>query len=1027
MRPCRLTLEGLSCFKDKQEIDLAPLELFAICGPTGAGKSTLLDAVTFALYGEVPRVTTQNRSEMISASRDRVSVVLEFEVGTDRYRIARTLRRSGAHNVRLEKHDGSDFTVNVADQVRSASEKVVAILGLDAAAFMQAVVLPQGDFARFLKAQPRERRNMLRSLLRLDVYEWMRKQAQSFADGKKNSVDSTRRLLGEEYADVSDEALGGLQERHKALCESLETLRTIRADGDQRLVALRVQHSQSAELSKKEAEKALLQAASATIAQIRQQLAAARRATPVVSFLEEAKRADDAVATAAEQLEAAKKQEEAAQAVDEATATALKAAEKDAEAIPTLRRRITALDQVVGRLPEARGLEKAIAEQTKDIESLAKEALKIDADVKAAVASQEEHIAASKSSQNALKASGYDPAFDAIVEGVRERAFELGAIRRSTAEAKVHLLTREKELEELRKELTPLQTAARTLEAKVEKRRTTLQRAERALHQAHGLDAANYLRNLIKPGGTCPVCEQTVASPPLANSAPEVEAAKERVAAENELLRAAEDKAREAQIALTRGEARVVADEKTLIGLKDRYAEMETSVGSASASLRDSLAHYAPPNELLVEAWIAAAVTSVAEKRKTHVKAKEALDKSERALETAKTRESGSLERLAEKRSALRRTEQELELKRSRLTTLRREISEVTESADPGAEAKGLADRVEAIERAFRTTSADAAEAKSRIASAKAALKLRAEAATKADDEAEIRKSRRDQEIARAGFTDEVAVRAAVLDGATTDQLSDRINEHDRNTHAVHQQITALQHQLGDVRISDEELAAAEQAARDLNNEVETQYGHQKAVGDQVERLKERLARAKKMRAQLTSDERGLRIYSQLSADLRSDKFQAYILEEAFTELVQGASARLLSMTGDRYSLLFQAGEILVADNDNAGETRISDTLSGGETFLTSLALALELSDQVQRAAGAVRLDSLFIDEGFGTLDPHTLAVVSETIQNLRVGGRMVGIITHIPELRDEFSQQIVVSKHQGYSSVEVLGVDGSA
>ena len=170
----------------------------------------------------------------------------------------------------------------------------------------------------------------------------------------------------------------------------------------------------------------------------------------------------------------------------------------------------------------------------------------------------------------------------------------------------------------------------------------------------------------------------------------------------------------------------------------------------------------------------------------------------------------------------------------------------------------------------------------------------------------------------------------------------------------------------------------------------------------------------------LAQDEEGYRLYNHLAADLRSDKFQAYVLEEAFTELVRGASTRLLALTRERYSLEFAEDQIVVVDHDNAGETRISDTLSGGETFLTSLSLALELSEQVQRAAGAVNLDSLFIDEGFGTLDPDTLAVVSETIQSLQVGGRMVGIITHIPELRDEFSQQILVTKHEGYSTVEV-------
>src|SRR4030095_15333194 len=102
--------------------------------PTGAGKSTLLDAIIFALYGEIPRVDVYNRTEMISAARERVSVVLDFEVGPRLYRIARTLRRNGVHMVRLEERDGNDSFKNLADQVRAAREQVIQILGLEAAA-----------------------------------------------------------------------------------------------------------------------------------------------------------------------------------------------------------------------------------------------------------------------------------------------------------------------------------------------------------------------------------------------------------------------------------------------------------------------------------------------------------------------------------------------------------------------------------------------------------------------------------------------------------------------------------------------------------------------------------------------------------------------------------------------------------------------------------------------------------------------------------------------------------------------------
>ena len=439
--------------------------------------------------------------------------------------------------------------------------------------------------------------------------------------------------------------------------------------------------------------------------------------------------------------------------------------------------------------------------------------------------------------------------------------------------------------------------------------------------------------------------------------------------------------------------------------------------------LRALLAQHAPPAEVLVEVWIAQTVTSIAENRKAHDEAKKALDEAERALDKATGDETGGRERLADKRTALSRAEEDRKSNQDHLATLRKEIAAVTESNDPMADTAALVKQIEALEGAWKTASTEAANAKNRIATAQEALRLTADAANKALQEAAARAKRRDEEVAQAEFADEAAVKAALLDDATVNELAERVRKHGQDSHGVEQRIGVLQGTLGEVRVSDEDLAATEKATKNLNADVEKQHGEQKTLEDQIERMKKRLERSKKIRSELESEEKDLRTYNQLAGDLRSDKFQAYVLEEAFTELVQGASARLLSLTGERYSLLFKEDEILVVDNDNAGETRITDTLSGGETFLTSLSLALELSDQVQRAAGAVNLDSLFIDEGFGTLDPDTLVLVSETIQNLRVGGRMVGIITHIPELRDEFAQQIIVTKHHGYSTVEVGGL----
>jgi hypothetical protein len=137
--------------------------------------------------------------------------------------------------------------------------------------------------------------------------------------------------------------------------------------------------------------------------------------------------------------------------------------------------------------------------------------------------------------------------------------------------------------------------------------------------------------------------------------------------------------------------------------------------------------------------------------------------------------------------------------------------------------------------------------------------------------------------------------------------------------------------------------------------------------------------------------------------------------------IVQGASVRLLELSSGRYTLDCAHDDFFVIDHDNARERRRADTLSGGETFLTSLALALQLSEQIQRAAGAVRLDSLFIDEGFGTLDPETLVTVSDAIQQLGRGHRMVGIITHVQDLTATLPARIEVVRGPDGSKVKVV------
>ena len=146
MRPTRLAVQGLTAFKKRAEIDFSGLDLFAITGPTGAGKTTLVDAISYALFGQVPRVNNDVK-QLISQGEERLFVELEFSSGGDSYRIHRSTGHKGLPNVQLERQDdASGEWMPLADKAREATDMVQQTLGMDYDGFVRSILLPQGQF-----------------------------------------------------------------------------------------------------------------------------------------------------------------------------------------------------------------------------------------------------------------------------------------------------------------------------------------------------------------------------------------------------------------------------------------------------------------------------------------------------------------------------------------------------------------------------------------------------------------------------------------------------------------------------------------------------------------------------------------------------------------------------------------------------------------------------------------------------------------------------------------------------------------
>jgi exonuclease SbcC len=242
MRPLLLEVEGFTSFRDRARIDFSGLDLFAITGPTGAGKSSLIEAMVLALYGQVPRVGDRSR-QLISHGADRLSVRLDFQVGAERYRVARTIREAGASQARLERLVNGHSTA-IADRVKDIQEQVERIVGLDYDAFTRSVVLPQGQFDAFLKGRPEERRKILVSLLDLGVYEKMHAVVNREAGEARREAQFVAAQLAADFARATEpellarradlqrvtEELAGLERAEEALVAGLSLAQALRVE-----------------------------------------------------------------------------------------------------------------------------------------------------------------------------------------------------------------------------------------------------------------------------------------------------------------------------------------------------------------------------------------------------------------------------------------------------------------------------------------------------------------------------------------------------------------------------------------------------------------------------------------------------------------------------------------------------------------------------------------------------------------------------------------------------------------------------
>ena len=347
------------------------------------------------------------------------------------------------------------------------------------------------------------------------------------------------------------------------------------------------------------------------------------------------------------------------------------------------------------------------------------------------------------------------------------------------------------------------------------------------------------------------------------------------------------------------------------------------------------------------------------------------------------------------------------------------EVSKVTEAPDPQVERAQLGRRRNNLATTLEAQQTAEATASRELSGIVGRVEASGETHNNANGEAQRARAEARAAAAAAGFADEAAAAKAEITQAEEQRISARIDEHRHETRTAQTRIDELTEELKGAEVAEETLTAAETAATQLRTELSTVERSSAELNTRIEILRKDIDRAKELRDDLARQRAEHSLYHGLAFDLRSDRFQAFLLEETFRELVTGASVRLWELT-NRYRFDWKDQAFYIIDHDNARQLRSADTLSGGETFLASLALALQLSEQVQKAAGATKLDSLFIDEGFGSLDPEALDAAAGAMENLPVGGRMVGVISHIEELSLRLPARVRVQKGSEGSQITV-------
>lgn len=1025
MKPISLTIEAFGPYRDSVTLDFNELQnhsMFLISGPTGAGKTSILDAMVYALYGEPSgevRKTDAIRSDF-AEPQHMTRVDFSFAIGEARYRVERLpkqlvakkrgtgMREQNASATVYEMKDG-EWKV-IATSAAAIRDTVQRIIGFRKDQFLQVVLLPQGEFRKLLVASTSEREELLHTLFRTELYRKLQEALKAAYDDAKAGIEAnltkqaaliqsiphdedtivlTAQHVRELLANREPYRDGLVVKRDEAVAE-VEQFNALRKEW---AVYNQAQQSLTEAASKLD----LVKAREWERSSLHEKVQFLTSLTPTYELYKQFSDKQSALETLETALSDAKKGVEIASQQESKCTEAHDVLASQAETIQAKRTTLAQLRQQSEKFDELALLNKELTTLKRNLETQDRE--KSDAELQAQHKLVADLEVALVEARKQFQANSKD------LEGIPRIQEQLSQLQRYS-----ELLGQKEKIEH---DIDGKDRSLEVIDESVQSSKVQLERLEHLMAEGRAFE----LVHLVVDNEPCPVCGSTE-HPQLA-SKPELYPTKEEI----EAARAVRDGALQKQASeIGQKETLVIRLHELDEEVKEQVTKFTSLIDGFSEDTFDSI-----QQDLLSQMEELTALRSDTEQLSKTIATNE--DKLSGAKET--------LAKLEMAHKELLESLHDLEIQLSSVQAKIDALSKILPTTDFDAwnkQIESLETEINAYDEQVEVCERNLEAARKQLNAQRGrqeTLSVQVEEETNNLDiiYKEYIKSLQSISVGEVDFVETLGD----YKGLDTFRTELHVLDEDFNkAQAVYDAALKVAKSIVEpsATVSDEVYDAAVERR-------DTLVGNLAAWDKETKHIETTLASLEELDVAMGEARNEVEFLSRLNdlanggeQGFKNVTFERYVLGAILDEVVYAANLRLQKMSRSRYSLersdytgggRGKQGLDLAVMDAFTGQSRPANTLSGGETFLASMALALGLADVIQSYAGGIHMDTMFIDEGFGTLDPDTLELAMETLVQLQSSGRLIGMISHVPELKTRIPAHLEVTRGDDGSTAKFV------